>query len=133
MIPIDHLDHLVLTVADLDQTIAFYTRVLGMEVVTFGEGRKALRFGQQKINLHLAGHEFEPKAARPTMGSADLCFITATPMTEILPHLASCGVTPLMPPAYRTGATNRLWSVYVRDPDDNLIEISNIIPADSNR
>lgn len=87
MIQIDRLDHLVLTVADLDQTIAFYTRVLGMEVVTFGEGRKALRFGQQKINLHLAGHEFEPKAARPTMGSADLCFITATPMTEILPHL----------------------------------------------
>lgn len=126
---IDRLDHLVLTVQNLDETIDFYTRVLGMEIITFGENRKALRFGQQKINLHLAGHEFEPKADRPTSGSADLCFITSTPMNEVLAHLEACGVTPLMPPDYRTGATDQLWSVYMRDPDQNLIEVSNIIPS----
>ena len=124
---IDRLDHLVLTVKDLDQTIDFYTRVLGMEVVTFGKNRKALRFGQQKINLHRAGHEIEPKAEHPTSGSADLCFITSTPMDEVLAHLETCGVIPLMPPDFRTGATDKLWSVYMRDPDQNLIEVSNIV------
>lgn len=122
---IENLDHLVLTVADIDKTVSFYTRVLGMEVMVFGNNRKALRFGQQKINLHLAGQEIEPKAEQPTPGSADLCFLTSTPMDDILQHLKTCDVEPLMPPDYRTGATHRLLSVYFRDPDNNLIEVSN--------
>lgn len=124
---IERLDHLVLTVSDLSATIDFYTRVMGMQVITFGDDRKALRFGQQKINLHVKGQEIEPKADVPTTGSADLCFISATPMNEILNHLKICDVTPLMSPDYRTGATHRLLSVYFRDPDNNLIEVSNII------
>lgn len=122
---IDHLDHLVLTVADLDVTVDFYTRMLGMREVTFGEGRKALSFGAQKINLHQAGKEFEPKAERPTPGSADLCFIVATPLEEVIAHLAAQGVTLLEGPVRRTGATGPILSVYVRDPDFNLIELSN--------
>jgi len=122
---IDHLDHLVLTVADLDVTVDFYTRVLGMQAVTFGEGRKALGFGMQKINLHQAGKEFEPKAERPTPGSADLCFIVATPLEEVIAHLETQGVTILEGPVRRTGATQPIRSVYVRDPDFNLIELSN--------
>lgn len=122
---IDHLDHLVLTVADLDVTVDFYTRMLGMREVTFGEGRKALSFGAQKINLHQAGKEFEPKAERPTPGSADLCFIVATPLEEVIAHLAAQGVTLLEGPVRRTGATQPIRSVYVRDPDFNLIELSN--------
>lgn len=118
----------MLTVRNLQATIDFYTRVLGMTVITFGDNRKALRFGEQKINLHLAGHEIEPKAQTPTPGSADLCFITQTPMEDILRHLEACQVQALMPPDYRTGATQRLLSVYVRDPDQNLIEISNPVP-----
>ncbi|WP_286785532.1 MULTISPECIES: VOC family protein [Pseudomonas] len=122
---IDHLDHLVLTVADLDVTVDFYTRVLGMQEVTFGEGRKALGFGMQKINLHQAGREFEPKAERPTPGSADLCFIVATPLEEVIAHLETQGVAILEGPVRRTGATQPIRSVYVRDPDFNLIELSN--------
>jgi len=122
---IDHLDHLVLTVADLDVTVDFYTRVLGMQEVTFGEGRKALSFGVQKINLHQAGKEFEPKAERPTPGSADLCFIVATPLEEVIAHLETQGVAILEGPVRRTGATQPIRSVYVRDPDFNLIELSN--------
>ncbi|WP_314408345.1 VOC family protein [Pseudomonas kuykendallii] len=122
---IDHLDHLVLTVADLDVTVGFYTRVLGMQEVTFGEGRKALGFGMQKINLHQAGKEFEPKAERPTPGSADLCFIVATPLDEVIAHLETQGVAILEGPVRRTGATQPIRSVYVRDPDFNLIELSN--------
>ncbi len=122
---IDHLDHLVLTVADLDVTVDFYTRVLGMQAVTFGEGRKALSFGVQKINLHQAGKEFEPKAERPMPGSADLCFIVATPLEEVIAHLETQGVTILEGPVRRTGATQPIRSVYVRDPDFNLIELSN--------
>ncbi len=122
---IDHLDHLVLTVADLDVTVDFYTRVLGMQEVTFGEGRKALGFGMQKINLHQAGKEFEPKAERPTPGSADLCFIVATPLEEVIAHLETQGVAILEGPVRRTGATQPIRSVYVRDPDYNLIELSN--------
>ncbi len=124
---IESLDHLVLTVADIDRSIDFYTRVMGMQVITFGNNRKALRFGQQKINLHRLGHEVEPKAHTPTSGSADLCFISTTPMNEIIVHLKTCDVQPLMPPDYRTGATHRLLSVYFRDPDNNLIEVSNRI------
>lgn len=121
----DSLDHLVLTVADIDMTVDFYARVLGMEVVTFGEGRKALRFGAQKINLHQAGHEFEPKAARPTPGAADLCFLTSMPIADVLTHLSTMGVPVIEGPVGRTGAAGAILSVYLRDPDGNLIEVSN--------
>jgi catechol 2,3-dioxygenase-like lactoylglutathione lyase family enzyme len=121
---IDRLDHLVLTVADVAATCAFYQRVLGMEVETFGEGRKALRFGLQKINLHAHGREFEPKAERPTPGSADLCLITYATMDEILAHLQAQGVTVEEGPVQRTGATGPILSVYFRDLDRNLIEVS---------
>lgn len=124
---IERLDHLVLTIKDLDQTLDFYSRVMGMDMIMFGDNRKALSFGQQKINLHVVGQEFEPKADKPTSGSADLCFITSTPMAEVLSHLQAYDIKPLMPPVYRTGATHRLLSVYFRDPDYNLIEVSNLI------
>jgi catechol 2,3-dioxygenase-like lactoylglutathione lyase family enzyme len=122
---IDALDHLVLTVADVDASCAFYERVLGMRTVTFGQGRKALAFGVQKINLHTHGHEFEPKAGRPTPGSADLCFITGTPLAQVIAHLYACGVSILEGPVPRTGARGPIISVYFRDPDSNLIEVSN--------
>lgn len=122
---IEHLDHLVLTVADLDTTVDFYTLVLGMQAVAFGEGRKALAFGQQKINLHQAGREFEPKAKQPTPGSADLCFIVATPLADVVAQLQLHGVTVIEGPVTRTGATGPIRSVYIRDPDHNLIELSN--------
>ena len=122
---LERLDHLVLTVASIEATCAFYARVLGMDIVTFGQGRKALRFGQQKINLHEAGREFDPKAAAPTPGSGDLCFISATPLDAVLDHLAACGVAVEEGPVRRTGAVGALRSVYIRDPDGNLIEISN--------
>ncbi len=122
---ISHLDHLVLTVADIEKTVDFYTRVLGMQLVTFGEGRKALTFGNQKINLHQAGREFEPKAERPTPGSADLCFIVATPLERVIAHLETQGVSIIEGPVQRTGATDPIRSVYLRDPDQNLIELSN--------
>lgn len=121
---ISHLDHLVLTVADIDESIAFYTRVLGMEEVSF-KGRKALKFGHSKINLHQVGHEFEPKAAHPTAGSSDLCFITQTPIGDVLAHLQTCGVLCIEGPVRRTGARAELLSIYFRDPDGNLIEIAN--------
>lgn len=124
---IDRLDHLVLTVHDLDATVAFYTKVLGMEAVTFRGGRRALTFGHSKINLHEAGHEFEPKAARPTPGSADLCLIVDGPVKRIIAELASHGVPLEEGPVERTGATGPIVSVYVRDPDDNLIELSNYV------
>lgn len=118
------LDHLVLTVRSIEATCAFYAGVLGMEVVTFGEERKALAFGSQKINLHEWGKEFEPKAAHPTPGSADLCFLTDAPLSEVIEHLNSLGVPILEGPVARTGAAGRLQSVYFRDPDANLIEVS---------
>lgn len=121
---IDALDHLVLTVADVGASCAFYTRVLGMEEITFGEGRKALAFGAQKINLHARGHEFEPKALRPTPGSADLCLLTALPMAEVAGHLRREQVAIEAGPVVRTGARGPIESVYLRDPDGNLIEIS---------
>ncbi len=124
---IDRLDHLVLTVADLDRTCSFYQSVLGMEVVTFQGNRKALKFGQQKINLHQVGHEFEPKALKPTPGSGDLCLITSTPMNEVLSHLKTKGVPIEIEPSERTGATGKIFSVYFRDPDQNLIEVSNYL------
>ena len=124
MINVERLDHLVLTVKDINTICDFYNRVLGMQVVTFGEGRKALSFGQQKINLHQAGKEFEPKAEKPTTGSADLCFITQAPLSEVMEHLASCGVETIEGPVKRTGALGAIESVYFRDPDLNLIEVS---------
>lgn len=126
---LDSLDHLVLTVKDIDATLAFYAGVLGMEVVTFAGGRKALAFGAQKINLHAHGHEFEPKARHPTPGSADLCFITAVPLDEVVRHLAALGVAVIEGPVRRTGATGPILSVYLRDPDFNLIEIANRLRA----
>ena len=122
---IARLDHLVLTVADIDTTCDFYTRVLGMRVITFGEGRRALAFGAQKINLHQHGHEFEPKAQRPTPGSADLCFITDTPLDEAAVQIRAAGVDIIEGPVRRTGAQGPILSIYFRDPDANLIEVSN--------
>lgn len=119
------LDHLVLTVRDLQAAIDFYTRALGMQEVSFGGGRKALAFGAQKINLHLAGHEFEPKAQQPTPGSADLCFLTDTPVAQYAARLAELGIEVIEGPVARTGAVGPLLSIYVRDPDMNLIEIAN--------
>ncbi|MEL7502547.1 MAG: VOC family protein [Cyanobacteria bacterium J06554_6] len=121
---IDHLDHLVLTVQNIDRTCEFYSQVLGMKVITFGAGRKALKFGNQKINLHQAGKEFEPKAAQPTPGSADLCFLTQTPLEEVISHLESCNVEILDGPVQRTGAIGLIMSVYIRDLDKNLVEIA---------
>ena len=123
---IDSLDHFVLTVVDVDATCAFYERVLGMRPVTFGAGRRALAFGSQKINLHPHGREYEPKAHRPTPGSADVCLLTSVPLDQVMRHLAACGVAIVEGPVPRTGATGPLMSVYFRDPDLNLIEVSNL-------
>ncbi|WP_417516699.1 VOC family protein [Minwuia sp.] len=117
---------LVLTVASIDATAEFYQRVLGMRRISFAGGRTALRFGRQKINLHQAGAEVEPKAAHPTPGSGDLCFISDTPMEEITAHLSAGKVPIELGPVRRTGAEGAILSVYVRDPDGNLIEISNV-------
>lgn len=123
-----HLDHLVLTVADIPTTVAFYGAVLGMQAETFtvadGTQRHALMFGRSKINLHQRGQEFEPKAAQATAGSADLCFLTGTPLEEWVAHLHATGTSIEQGPVARTGATGPLMSVYIRDPDGNLIEIS---------
>ena len=129
---INSLDHLVLTVADLNTTVAFYTTVLGMVAKTFhpedGSARTALKFGNQKINLHVQGAEFEPRAQRPVPGSADLCFLTSTPIEDWQAHLSKHSITIEQGPIERTGATGLLRSLYVRDPDDNLIEISKALP-----
>ncbi|MEZ8044870.1 VOC family protein [Vibrio sp. 10N.247.310.56] len=122
---ISHLDHLVLTVTDLQVTVDFYQQVLGMKPIEFGEGRLALSFGTQKINLHLSGSEFEPKARRVQVGSADLCFITNTSIAEVAEHIQAQGVVIEEGPVQRTGATGKIVSVYIRDPDGNLIEVSN--------
>lgn len=115
----------MLTVSDIDQTCEFYSRVLGMRTITFGEGRKALHFGHQKINLHEAGKEFEPKAKMPMPGTADLCFITDVRIPDVIHHLEYCNVMIEEGPVLRTGALGSITSVYLRDPDGNLIEISN--------
>ena len=121
---IEVLDHLVLTVADIGRTRDFYERVLGMDPVVFGEGRHALAFGAQKINLHEAGREFEPKAAAPIPGSADLCFLTDSSVAEVVEHLEANSVEIIEGPVRRTGATGPIISVYFRDPDGNLLEVS---------
>ena len=126
---IDRLDHLVLTVKSIESSCVFYSRVLGMEVVTFGAGRKALAFGAQKINLHQAGREFDPKADHPTPGSADICFISAIPLPDVIAHLKKCEIPILEGPVTRTGAMGPIQSVYFRDPDQNLIEVSTYAKA----
>ncbi|WP_315791355.1 VOC family protein [Fischerella sp. JS2] len=122
---IDRIDHLVLTVRNIEATCEFYRRILEIQVLTFGNNRKALQIGQQKINLHELGKEFEPKAMHPTPGSADICLIATTPLFEIKEHIAACGVEILEGPVKRTGAVGEIESIYLRDPDSNLIEVSN--------
>ncbi|HKR47464.1 MAG TPA: VOC family protein [Paraburkholderia sp.] len=124
---IDHLDHLVLTCVDPEATKHFYTEVLQMQLETFGAGRLAFRFGNQKINLHVRGAEFEPKAHVPVPGALDLCFIAAVPLDAVIAHLAGKNWPIVEGPVERTGATQKIRSVYVRDPDLNLIEISELI------
>lgn len=124
---VDRLDHLVLTVKDIDATCRFYATVLGMEVVTFGGNRKALSCGSQRINLHQAGQELELKAHRPTPGSADLCFLVDTSMADLLAQVQRCGVAIILGLVRRTGAAGELESVYFRDPDLNLIEVATVI------
>ena len=118
------LDHLVLTVANIEKSIAFYTQVLGMEEITFGEGRKALLFGRQKINLHQRGAEVLPNAQNAACGSADLCLLTDTPLPQVLTELQQHGIEPISGVVPRTGAVGAIESVYLRDPDGNLLEIS---------
>lgn len=122
---ISGIDHFVLTVKDVDATLAFYERVLGMEVVVFSEGRKALKFGSQKINLHQAGKEFEPKAHHPTRGSGDYCLVSRTPLKDVMNSLQKEGVDLIEGPVETTGAHGKMTSIYYRDPDLNLVEISN--------
>lgn len=123
---IDHLDHLVLTTTNEEACIHFYVELLGMTLETFGAGRKAFRFGNQKINLHIKGHEIEPKAHTPVPGALDLCFIASVPLDEVIATLQRKNVAILEGPVMRTGATARIRSVYLRDPDLNLIEISEL-------
>ncbi|MCX5478159.1 VOC family protein [Kaistia geumhonensis] len=129
MIRIARLDHLVLTVGSIEASIRFYRDVLGMEEITFAAGRKALRFGRQQINLHEAGREFEPKAARPAPGSADLCFIVETPLDALAAHLARSGIAIELGPVPREGASGAFTSLYFRDPDGNLVELSVLAAA----
>jgi len=126
---IDHLDHLVLTTCDVDACCDFYTRVLGMQRETFGAGRLAFRFGNQKINVHVRGHEFEPKAHLPVPGALDLCFIASIPLDAVIARLHAAQWPIIEGPVQRTGATGPIRSVYVRDPDLNLIEIAEPLPA----
>lgn len=121
---ISGLDHLVLTVADSDRTVRFYGEILGMPVVAFGDGRLAIQAGRQKINIHVAGKEFSPYAAKPLPGSADFCLISSRPVTELVPELEANGVAVELGPLPRTGAVGPLESIYVRDPDGNLVEIA---------
>jgi len=121
---IERLDHWVLTVRDIDATVAFYERVLGMRAITFGKGRRALAFGEQKINLHPAEAPLRPHAARPTPGSGDLCLVTRTPIEDVIAELENAGVAIEEGPVPRTGALGPIASVYFRDPDGNLIEVS---------
>ena len=121
---IKNIDHFVLTVASIDKTCSFYEKVLGMKVEIFGAGRKALMFGNQKINLHEVGKEFEPKADKPTNGSGDFCLISEIPLEEVISHLKACEVEVEDGPVSRTGACGPITSVYLRDPDLNLIEVS---------
>ena len=124
MIAIDRIDHLVLTVFDIERTLDFYSRVLGMEPVTFAGGRRGLAFGRQKLNLHQAGREFEPKALRPAPGAIDICFITGQSLDDVMAQLREHGVVIIEGPVDKTGALGPMKSVYFRDPDGNLVEVS---------
>lgn len=124
---ISQIDHLVLTVKDIEVSCVFYTTVLGMEEISFGQGRKAVAFGDQKINFHQVGKELEPKALQPTPGSGDLCFITTTTLSEVIRHLQTCKVAIIEGPVERSGATGTISSIYIRDPDQNLIEIAEYV------
>lgn len=129
---IDHLDHLVLTTAREAACVDFYTRVLGMQLESFIGGtppveRRAFKFGNQKINLHVQGSEFEPKAHLPVPGALDLCFIVQGALDDTIKRLGECGWPIIEGPVTRTGATGKIQSVYVRDPDFNLIELSVLI------
>ena len=121
---IDSIDHVVLTVKDIEKTCEFYSKVMGMEIVAFGEGRKALTFGTQKINLQKLGRESTLIADKPTSGSADICFVSSLPLTDVVAHLSACGVKLIGGPMERSGARGLMMSVYFRDPDMNLIEVS---------
>ena len=121
---VNRLDHLVLTVSNIERTVIFYEKVLGMKRIEFGEGRLALTFGNQKINLHQLGKEFEPKAGNVKEGSADLCFILDSSIDEAKSHIEKCGVEIIDGPIARTGAIGKITSLYFRDPDKNLIEVS---------
>ena len=125
---ISRLDHLVITVADSERTIQFYRDILGMKLETFGDNRQALHFGEQKINIHVAGREFRPHAAAPAPGSADLCFISPVALEDIIASLKNHGVAIELGPVQRAGAAGPIRSVYIRDPDGNLIEIANQNP-----
>ncbi|WDF83284.1 VOC family protein [Lacticaseibacillus pabuli] len=127
---IESIDHIVLTVANINRTVAFYHDVLGMEITNFAEGRTALCFGDMKINLHERGHEFEPKANHPTPGSGDFCLLTKTPLEEVMATLNEHAVAVEVGPITKHGALGDLRSVYVRDPDQNLVEISNQLSRD---
>ena len=122
---IDRIDHIVLTVKDIPSTVEFYTNVMGMEKIVFGQGRIALAFGSQKINLHQQGKEFEPKAQNARSGSADLCFIVKETIESVIKELAEHNIPLIEGPVNRTGAMGNITSVYFRDPDGNLIEVSN--------
>ncbi len=127
-IAIDRIDHIVITAFDVERTLDFYSRVLGMEPITFAGGRRGLAFGRQKINLHQAGREYEPKALKPSPGSMDLCFITETPLADVIAQLKGHGVAIAEGPVAKTGALGPMTSVYFRDPDGNLVEVSNYPP-----
>lgn len=126
---VERIDHLVLTVADIDRSVEFYTRVLGMQRLEFGAGRIALAFGEQKINLHRLGEEFAPHAGRVQAGSADLCFVIDQPVEQALERLRREGIDVIDGPVPRSGARGDIVSVYFRDPDGNLIEICNYLPG----
>ena len=122
---IDRFDHIVLTVENIEAACKFYTEVLGMEEIYFGDRRKAVRFGKQKINFHQVERLIPPVAQKPTPGSADMCLITSTPMAEVVAHMRYHEVEILEGPVPRIGAMGTLLSIYFRDPSGNLIEVSN--------
>ncbi len=124
---IDHLDHFILTTAQPEVTIRFYTEVLGMTLETFGAGRRALKFGQQKINIHVKGKEYEPKAHAPGVGTLDFCFIASVPLAQVIANLEKHQVTIIEGPCIKTGAMGQIRSVYFRDPDLNLVEVSEYV------
>lgn len=124
MIGLDRIDHVVFTVRDVEATCVWYSRVLGTEVLTFGDGRKALHVGHCKINLHQTGREFEPKAARPAPGTQDICLVTTSSMQEVVDHLTGIGVPIVEGPVVKTGAMGPIEFVYLRDSDGNLVEVA---------